>query len=176
MSENKIMRFLSTVPLRSDKSRSWTLISLYPQWQARLLGQERSRARACHVTNVVSLLSHRVLKARRARLAAQVYRVLVGLKVPRWVFRFLVVDLKITATGEYEHSSEFDLQGPPGPAGPEGKQVSRAKVKTCTSGLSCVLISGPVWFHRVFLAELEIVASRATRWGPKPAPAGHFWS
>lgn len=34
------------------------------------------------------------------------------------------IDLKIIANYKYDPSFELDLQGPPGPAGPEGKQVN----------------------------------------------------
>lgn len=98
-----------------------------------------------------------------------------GPKGPAVSGRGRAVDLKIIAKHQCEHSFAFGLQGPPGPAGPEGKQVRAGQDQwsPMVPVGRCVLISYAAWFHREFRVELEIVDSKAIRWGPKQAPPKH---
>lgn len=128
----------------------------------------------CHVTNM-SLLSYRVLGETRASRAIQDYQASVDLKAPRWVQDYLFIyscfDVKINRSSQIQaavgnNNFYFDFQGPPGPIGPEGKQVRLSKREVMTYHLLYIHtnIYLSVVFCRVCRAELVIAVSKERRW------------
>lgn len=127
----------------------------------------------CHVTNM-SLLSYRVSGETRASRAIQGYQASVDLKALRWLQDYLFIyscfDVKINRSSQIRaavgnNSFYFDFQGPPGPIGPEGKQVRLSKRELMTYHLyihTNIYLS--VVFCRVCRAELVIAVSKERRW------------